>query len=225
MTPVTISAPSGAGMDLAYSSAASLSSLFGLGFLVATFVVMLGVIFFGGLMFYYFAGQKPGKHIVHSMMNFLTRGYTQFWMFVSILTTLIGVTHLVKGILGFLYPIFTYGVKNARAASEADLKTGLIIFGLGVLVFGVHYYLNSVIESTRQKQGTVLSKGFVALGLFVTSSVLVISLYTFVFNLISFTSNSIYSTTPGASLATIAATLPFWIYYVARATYMMRYEK
>lgn len=219
---VPISAP-------AYTGSVDLGVMTGLMTLIPSIVMLLAVFggaFFIGLMFYYFAGQKRGEHIVANMMNFLTRLYAQFWMYVSVVIGLIGLGQIVRSIIGFLFPIFTYGTKSANTVASNDLRSGLLVFGVAVVVFAIHYFLSNVVESARQKRGTALSKGFVGLGLFTTSTVLIVSLFSFVFQLAAFTTTSLASTsTPGATMATLLATLPFWVYYVARASYMMRFEK
>lgn len=224
MTPVPIMAPADSA-SVALNSAAAFSSIFALGTVLAVFIVMLGLIFFAGLMFYYFGGQKPGKYIVSSMMSVITRGYTNFWMYIGIVTTFLGLTQVVTAILGSIFPLFTYGLRTSDVRVNSDLRSGLAIFGLGVLVFAIHYYLNNVVENRTQKKGTLLSKMFTGLGLFTTSTVLVVSFYNFVFALLNFSTSSFGGSNPGATLAAIVATLPFWIYFAAKATYFMRFEK
>jgi hypothetical protein len=204
--------------------------------LSASLALLLGVafiyfilLFIGGLMLYYFTGDKPGKFIVRNMMNFLGRLYANMWTYFTSITAIIGISLIFKAVLGSIFPGFAYfassrGVSGTSQIGE-DLRNGLVFAFVSLIIFAAHFGLVYFIENNAQRRGTVLTKAFMGLGLFTTGGIFFLTLFAFVSELVSYFSRSGGSTYPGGSLALLMASFPFWMYYVVRMVLILREER
>jgi len=221
--------------DFGFSSAITLSTIYGVGFLALMVLGFVLFMLFVGVILYYFTGQKPGKSIITNMMGVVTRTYLQIGILGSIFLSFLGAMHVVKSILGAIFPIFTYGFKGVESVAQRDLITGLLLVSIGSVLFAMHYYLNQTVESTAQKKGTLITKAFVGLGLFSSGAIFVFTTINFLFEVASFLMNGaaqnypdfgyVAAASPGSTLATLVTVLPIWLYFYYRATSIMRYEK
>jgi len=191
---------------------------------LAMFAVYFMLIFFLGLMFYYFTGKdRPGKSLLAVLMRVGSRGYAHMWMFLMTLSGMIGFALFTKSILGALFEDFVYATSrygfgsSASSAQSSDLQTGLVLFVLSIIIYLVHWAFAYLIETKAERAGTVVSKLFGVMGLFVTSLVFFGSLIIFVFELVA-------GAQAGGTLAWVFGSFPFWIYYALRAVWTIKNE-
>lgn len=194
---------------------------FFLGFLM-TFLIML---FFVGLMIYYFTGTKPGGHLLSVFMRVAARFYTQIWMFSALFLGWYGLFLTVKSILGSIFPDFVYG--RAVSAQVNDLQVGIVLAMFAVIVFSVHWGIAYIIETKAERKGTLATKLFTGMGLVVSGLFFFGSLLMLILEVLAYVqqrSGAVVLARPGSTLALLLATLPLWVYYILRTLEMVRHE-
>lgn len=206
------------------------SMLFGLGgsfviLLLGMFVVYFVLLFFLGLMFYYFTGSKPGAHILHNFMHVMGRAYVQTWMFGSLFVGWYGLFSVIKAAIGTLFSSFVYPAYSRSATN--DFQIGIVLVMFATVVYATHWGFNYILETKQERKGTFITKLFWGLGLALSSLFLFGSMLALIFEVLSFVqSSSIYSSVrPGGSLSLLIATMPVWGYYAFKTVRAVRHEQ
>lgn len=201
-----------------YGGGALLAILLGMGLLY------VGIVFFAGLMAYYFTGAKPGAHILHSFMRVGARFYAHGAMFVGILFGWVGLGMVLRALFGALVPSFVYA---SSTAAGSEFQTGLVLSMFAVILFAAHWAMAHVIETPAEKKGTFVSKIFTVLGLTISGIAFFVNLLILLLEVLAFVQTK-YSQTlvhPGASLAALIATVPVWGYFAFRGWNMIKHEE
>lgn len=193
--------------------------------LVLVMLMYFALIFFVGLMFYYFTGtNKPGTHLLNNLMRVGARFYSHLWMLLSAFAALLGFSLFVRGIMGALFQEFVYGATNRfgfgvspEQMQADDLQTGIILFVLALIIYLVHWGFAYMVETNDDRKGTVMTKILNTVGLFGTSFVFFGALIAFVFDLVA-------GTTAGSDLAWMLGAFPFWLFYALRVIWVQKNE-
>ena len=190
--------------------------------MVGVVLVYFLLIFFVGLMLYYFTGSgRTGGKILSTLMRRAGRFYSHLWMLLMALTAMLGFSLFVKSVLGVLFEDFVYRTTrygtSAEMMQKADLQTGLILFVLALVIYLVHWGFAYLIELPDERKGTVITKLLNTLGLFATSFAFFGALIIFVFDLVS-------GTRAGGSLAWVLGAFPFWLFYALRVIWVVKNE-
>lgn len=195
-------------------------------FCMVFLVLFVFILFFVGVMVYYFTGTKPGGHLLHMFMRVAARTYAQVWMLFAVFLKLFGLYSILKAILGAVFPDFVYG----RAASSMqinDLQVGIILVMFAAIVFSVHWGLAYIIETKAERKGTFITKLFTGTGLVISAAIFFGSLLMLILQVLTYvqqSSGATVSSRPGNTLALLLATLPIWVYYVMNTLTIVRHE-
>lgn len=223
-------------MDATTSGVASMfsaeSTVVSVTFVAALILFYPFLLFFGGVMLYYFTGHKPGEMNLRYLMRVIARFYSEAWMLVGAFMGAWGLGSLFKVVLGALFPTFTYQV-SASASSSAmsslsatDLRNGITMILIGLLIFAAHWGMNYYIESKGERRGTLVTKMFSGIGLALSSVAFFVALSSLTSGVIEFIQKgaSTYGVKPGGALALMMAAFPLWIYFVVRSWWLVRNE-
>lgn len=195
---------------------------------VGIFFFYLALIFFVGLMIYYFSGDKKhGESLLNSMMRTTMRLYTYTWMSISSLLLAVGFTLLLKVLIGMLFAGFVYAKNSGAAVHQADLQLGLIMTITSVIIYIVHWGISKLVQTSQDKRGTLIPKLFNFGILFITSWMLFGGLFSFLIELLVYiqTGPSTYGAKPGATLALILGSFPVWLAYLVKSVWMVQKEE
>lgn len=196
--------------------------MFFLGFIL----LFVFVLFFVGVMIYYFTGTKPGAHLLHMFMRVAARTYAQVWMLFSMFLGLVGLYSVLKSVLGVVFPDFVYG-RAASTMQVNDLQVGIILFMFAVIVFAVHWGVAYIVETKAERKGTFITKLFTGSGLVISATIFFGSLLMLILQVLAYVQQSSGATVtsrPGSTLALLLATLPVWVYYIMNTLAIVRHE-
>lgn len=188
-------------------------------------LMYLVLIFFVGVMLFFFTGKdRTGGELLSVLMRQGGRLYAHIWMLLSSLIALLGFSLFLKAIMGALFGGFVYASSrfgygpSVDSLRQADLQAGLILVVLGTIIFVAHWLFAYLIETKQEKKGTIITKVTITAGLFATSFVLFGMLIAFAFDLVTGAGPA------GANLAWFLGAFPFWLFYALRTVWIVRTE-
>lgn len=198
----------------------------GILFLLVMIAVVLfypAILFLGGLVLYYFTGQKPGGNILGSFMRVGMRLYAHGWMFCSVFLGFVGVYYFLNGLFGsFGSTTYGYGMmfRGGAVSQTSDLAMGFILLVVSAIIYFVHWVLAYMIENKVEKRGTLLTKLFLVAGLVVGGVIFWFSFISLVLSLVAVAGGAGI----GGALALMLAAIPLWGYFLVKGWLVLKHE-